>query len=89
MLGSASRQALAVAWPTAGTEGLGGSRQSGIQGLWGLKRQSRKAQPDEEAVGQARAVLVQRAMLKGLVHCRCSEVEENPEDVEAHWIIAP
>lgn len=31
--------------------GFRGSRQSGIQGLWGLKSQSRKAQPDEEAVG--------------------------------------
>ena len=78
-----------MAWPTAGTEDLAGSRQSGIQGLWGLKRQSRKAQQDEEAVGQARAVLVQWVMLKGLVHYRCSEVEENSQDVEARWIIAP
>ena len=64
-----------------------GEGQPRVQGLRGSKRHNRKAQPDEEALGQA--VLVQGVRLKGPVHCRCSEAEENPQDAEAHWKTAP
>lgn len=57
-------------------------------GPLGLEGPEQKAS-QMRGCGAGQAVLVQRAMLKGLVHCRCSEIEENPQDVEARWIIAP